>query len=135
MEPSNFLLHSIYTDLMKTTFLVSSWCLRLMACLCVALWLTGCATQRVDWAARIGHYTYEQAVLDLGPPDKQAKLADRTIVAEWLTDSGSTYAYGAPGPYGPFYPGPVSTYTTPSRFVRLTFGPNGQLTAWKRLYK
>ena len=120
---------------MKTVCSVCASCLRLMACLCVALWLTGCATQRVDWAARIGHYTYEQAVLDLGPPDKQAKLADATIVAEWLMDRGSTYAYGTPGPYGPFYSGYVSTYTTPSRFVRLTFGPDGQLTAWKRVYK
>jgi hypothetical protein len=120
---------------MKTAFSVPGSWLRLMACLCVTLWLTGCATQRVDWVARIGHYTYEQAVLDMGPPDKQAKLADGTIVAEWLTDSGSTYVSGAPGPYGPFYPGYVSTYTIPSRFVRLTFDPNGQLSAWKRGYK
>jgi hypothetical protein len=29
----------------------------------------------------------------------------------------------------------VNTYTTPSQFLRLTFGSNGQLTAWKKLYK
>jgi hypothetical protein len=120
---------------MKTSFLISGRCFQLMACLCVTLWLAGCATQRVDWAARIGHYSYEQAVLDMGPPDKQAKLADSTIVAEWLTDRGGTYAYSTPGPYGPFYSGSFSTYTTPGRFVRLTFGPTGQLTAWKRFYK
>ena len=120
---------------MKTVFSVSSACLRIMACLCVTLWLTGCATPRVDWAARIGHYTYEQAVLDLGPPDKHAKLADETIVAEWLTDRGGTYAYSSPGFYGSCYGGYISTYTTPGRFLRLTFGTNGQLTAWKKLYK
>ena len=120
---------------MKTALYFSRSWLRLLACLCVALWLAGCATQRVDWAARIGHFTYEQAVLDMGPPDKHAKLADGTIVAEWLTDRGSTYAYGAPGPYGPFYAGAVSTYSTPSRFTRLTFGPDGQLIAWKRVYE
>lgn len=120
---------------MKTVCSICASWLRLMACLCATLWLTGCATQRVDWAARIGQFTYEQAVLDMGPPDKQAKLSDGTIVAEWLVDRGSTFAYSTPGPYGPFYLGYVNTYTTPSRFVRLTFDPNGQLTAWKRLYK
>jgi hypothetical protein len=29
----------------------------------------------------------------------------------------------------------VNTYTTPSQFLRLTFGPNGQLAASKKLYK
>jgi hypothetical protein len=29
----------------------------------------------------------------------------------------------------------VNTYTTPSQFLRLTFGSNGQFTAWKKLYK
>jgi hypothetical protein len=120
---------------MKTAFFLSNSCLRMMACLCIALWLAGCATQRVDWAARIGHYTYEQAVLEMGPPDKQAKLGDGTIVAEWLTDRGGTYAYSTPGPCGPFYSGPFSTYTAPNRFMRLTFGPTGQLSAWNKFYK
>ena len=122
-------------DTMKTTHSISSSSLRLLACLSVTLWLVGCATHRVDWAARVGHYSYDQAVTDLGPPDKQAKLTDGSTVAEWLTDRGGTYAYSSPGPYGPFYSSAVSTYTTPSRFVRLTFRPNGQLTAWKKLYK
>ena len=120
---------------MKTGFSVSNSCLRIIACLCVTLWLTGCATPRVDWTARVGHYTYEQAVLDMGPPEKEAKLADGTIVAEWLLNRSATYAYGTPSPYGPYSSGYISTYTTPSRFLRLTFGPNGQLTAWKKLYK
>jgi len=29
----------------------------------------------------------------------------------------------------------VNTYTTPRQFLRLTFGPDGQLIAWKKLYK
>jgi hypothetical protein len=120
---------------MKPAFAVSTFCLQLMACVGLTLWLTGCATQRVDWPARVGHYTYDQAVTEMGPPDKQAKLNDGTLVAEWLMDRGGTYAYNTPGPYGPFYPSYVNTYTAPSRFVRLTFGPDGQLTAWKRFYK
>ena len=117
---------------MKTAFSISSW---IMADLCVTLWLAGCATQRVDWAGRVGQYTYEQAVLDMGPADKHAKLADGTIVAEWLISRGSTYAYGSPGAYGPYYSGYINTYTTPNSYLRLTFGPSGQLTAWKKFYK
>lgn len=120
---------------MKTGFAISSPGLRLAACLCAALWLAGCATQHVDWAGRVGHYTYEQAVLDMGPPDKQAKLADGTVVAEWLLNRGYTYVYGAPGPYGPFWGGTASAYTTPSMYMRLTFGPDSQLTAWKKTYR
>ena len=118
---------------MKTLFSRSSFGLWMLACLCLTL--AGCATTRVDWAARVGHYTYEQAVTELGPPDKQAKLDDGTRVAEWLTNRGYAYTYASPGAYGPFYPGYVNTYNAPSQFLRLTFGTNGQLAAWKKLYK
>ncbi len=119
---------------MKTARVVSC-SHRLVACLCVTSWLAGCATHRVDWAARVGHYTYEQAVVDMGPPDKQAKLNDGTIVAEWLINRGYAYTYTSPNPYPLFYPGPLTTYTAPSQFLRLTFDPDGQLTNWKKLYK
>ncbi len=123
---------------MQTAFCISRLCLRLTACVCAVLWLAGCATQRVDWAARVGHYTYDQAVLEIGPPENQAKLADGTIVAEWLLMRGTTYIYGTPGfygPYGPYYAGPATAQTSPSSFIRLTFGPNGQLAAWKKVYR
>jgi hypothetical protein len=55
---------------MKTASTVAPFCLRLMACVGLVLWLTGCASMRVDWGTRIGHYTYDQAVTDMGPPDK-----------------------------------------------------------------
>jgi len=120
---------------MKTSFSISNMCLRLMACLGVTVWLAGCATQRVDWNARVGHYTFDQAVMDMGPPDKQAKLADGTIVGEWLINRGATYVYGTPGPYGYYYAGPMTAQTTPSRFLRLTFGADGQLVTWKKAYR
>lgn len=120
---------------MRTRFSISRQGLRLAACLCAMLWLVGCATHRVDWNARVGHYTYNQAVLDMGPPDREAKLADGTSVGEWLLNRGYTYVYATPGPYGPFWGGTASAYTTPSLFMRLTFGPDGQLTAWKKTYR
>jgi hypothetical protein len=106
-----------------------------MAGLCLVLGLTACATPRVDWPARVGHYTYQQAVAEMGKPEKQDKLADGTVVAEWLAGRGYTFTHSSPGAEGPFYPTYPATYTAPSQFLRLTFGPDGQLAAWKKLYK
>lgn len=101
--------------------------------------LTGCATTpRIDWNARIGSYIYDQAVLELGPPDKWAKLEDQTVVAEWLTHRGYNYVYGSfgyPYWYGPYYPGIYPSYAysySPDYFLRLTFGPDGKLKTWKK---
>ncbi len=39
------------------------------------LFATGCATTRsVDWASRIGVLTYDEAVLEMGVPERQATL-------------------------------------------------------------
>jgi len=108
----------------------------------LALVLTGCATSKIDWAARVGNYTYDQAITELGPPDREAKLSDGTIVADWVTRRGYRYAYpvGAypwhcpPWYYGPFYPTYVDTYA-PDYYLRLTFGPDGKLKAWKKFAK
>src|SRR5208282_3567728 len=94
-----------------------------------AFLLAGCVTPRIDWVARVGNYTYDQAVMEFGPPDKSAKLSDGTTVAEWLTQRGQVVV--APGPYfGPpgYYYGPVApmyseTYV-PARFLRLAFDAN-----------
>jgi hypothetical protein len=106
----------------------------------LAVLLAGCATPHIDWASRVGGYTYDQAVLDIGPPDKYAKLSDNTVVAEWLTHRGYSYApapfaYAYSGFYGPYYTAYYGTITTPDYFLRLTFGPDGQLKAWKKFYR
>lgn len=108
----------------------------LLAAAMFMLLMAGCATQKLDWAGRVGHYTYDQAILEIGPPDKQAKLADGTVVAEWLTRRGYVYSspafgYGPWAYYGPYYPGSVDTYT-PDYFLRLTFGPDGTLSSWRK---
>jgi hypothetical protein len=111
---------------------------RVFAALVLCFLATGCATQKIDWAARVGIYTYDQAVLELGPPDKQAKLDDGTIVADWMTQQGYTRAY--PGyPYGtypywyrPYYYSYPYYLQYPSYFIRLMFGADGKLKAWKK---
>jgi hypothetical protein len=111
---------------------------------CGILWLflfalmawTGCATNKIDWGARVGTYTHDQAIVDLGPPDKQEKLTDGTVVAEWLIQRGRTAYVGGAGYYG--YPGsrgyygPTYIQSSPDYFLRLTFAPDGKLTGWKK---
>ena len=102
--------------------------------------LTGCASTKIDWNSRIGGYTYDQAVIELGPPDKYAKLTDGTIVAEWMTrrgysggSVGMAYGYGYRYHgyhYAPYY---LAEPPSPDYFIRLTFGPDGNLQAYKRV--
>jgi len=105
--------------------------------LLIALLLAGCATgPKIDWAARVGHLTYDQAVLELGPPDKMAKLDNGIIVANWITRQGYAYSTGGAVAYG-YYPGGVVVpgYTqsySPTYYLRLTFGADGKLTEWKK---
>ncbi len=102
-------------------------------------------TPRIDWSSRIGTYTFDQAVLELGPPDKYAKISDGTGVAEWLTRRGyyyypTPYMYGygygySPYPYGPYmYSYPYPIYSSDS-FLRLTFTPDGYLRSWKQFFR
>jgi len=101
-----------------------------------ALLLVGCVTPRIDWSARVDHYTYDQAVMELGPPDRSAKLSDGSTVAEWLTRRGQVVV--TPEPYfvppGCYFwpPPPVYSETyLPARFLRLTFDAQGELKACK----
>jgi hypothetical protein len=111
--------------------------------LLLSILLNGCATTpKIDWNSRVGTYSYDQTVLEFGPPDKLATLTDGTKVAEWLTSRGYSqgfittfgpefyhpYIYGAPG-Y--FYSGPPS----PDRYMRLTFRPDGRLLSWQKVMR
>ena len=112
----------------------------LLVTVMLSLMLTGCATSKINWTSRIGSYSYDLAVQDFGPPDKQAKLEDGGLVAEWVLHHGHSYAIGAMGRYGGYpgrYSGPVyPAYieTPPNFYLRLTFGPEGKLKAWKKLF-
>ena len=108
----------------------------MMPVLFAVLLLAGCVTPGIDWASRVGHYTYDQAVMDFGPPDKTARLSDGSTVVEWLTQRSQVIVTPEPyfaGPgcyYGPLLP----MYTQscfPARFLRLVFDANGKLKAWK----
>jgi hypothetical protein len=107
--------------------------------------LTGCASKRIEWTSRVGVYTYDEAVLELGPPDKEATLTEGTRVADWLIRRGSRGGYmGLYGPvtppfgpgryYGPAYYGYYDP-GMPDAWLRLTFGPEGRLVRWEKLVR
>lgn len=109
---------------------------RLFSCAAAVVLITGCATTRVDWNARVGNFTFDQSVSELGPPDKQAKLSDGRTVAEWVTryNSGPSVSVGT-GFYN--YPGSVGmvqTYGSQNyeSKLRLTFTTNSVLQKWTK---
>jgi hypothetical protein len=106
-------------------------------------WLVaGCAsTPKVDWNARVGHFTYDQAVAELGPPDKSTKLSDGSTMADWITRKSSSVSLGLGTGYS-HYGGGVGTSTgvgvvapvgsTGDHLLRLTFGADGKLKQWSK---
>ena len=101
--------------------------------------IVGCNTTKpIDWNSRVGNYTFDQAVTEFGPPDKQTTLSDGKLVAQWVTrrEGGSSFSVGTG-----FYTGGVGVgmgHTTgsayPDRILTLTFGTNQVLTAFSKNY-
>jgi hypothetical protein len=103
-----------------------------------AIFAAGCATSKIDWDSRIGNYSYDQALLDFGPPDKSAVLTDGTRVGEWLTRKG--YPRGSFTTFGTASDGTpvINSYqepATPDHYRVLTFGADGKLKAWRNVLK
>jgi hypothetical protein len=112
----------------------------LLAILALATaFVLGCKTTKpVDWNSRVGTYTFDQAVAELGPPDRQAQLIDGKTVARWIThrSGGTSFGLGTG-----FYTGGVGVGVGQSvgsgfrdRILTLTFGTNSVLTAWSKNY-
>jgi hypothetical protein len=112
--------------------------LRPLLLLLGVLAVAGCSsTPKVDWNARIGVYTYDQAVMELGPPDRTTQLSDGSRVADWFERRGSTMSVGVgTGFYGPRSGVAVGQTVRPGGagvFLRLTFDAAGVLVRWERV--
>lgn len=100
--------------------------------------LAGCATMKpIDWNSRVGKYTYDQAVTELGQPDHQARLSDGKVVSKWFAqpqagatlNTGMSY-YGSTG----FVANQPNNSALNERCLQLTFGTNGVLCDWSKTY-
>ena len=99
----------------------------------LALFLTACATTKIDWQSRVGNYTYDQAVLEFGPPDKDATLGDGARVSEWLLSRGRSHgSYATYMGRGVVY---VNNDVSPDYYLRLTFDPSGKLQSFRKYAK
>jgi len=109
-----------------------------LLCLALAFVTGGCkTTTAADWNSRVGTYTYNQAVLDLGPPSKQINLKDGRIVAQWITLHGNN-GFAAGGGFGNGNYGMGAGQTISQSYkdhvLELTFGPDGKLVSWAKNY-
>jgi len=99
---------------------------------------TGCkSTPEIDWNNRIGSYSYDQAVTELGPPDRKETLSDGKVVADWIERSrggGFSFGVGTGFSTGGAGVGVGQTVATGphDHVLRLTFGPNTKLVSWER---
>jgi len=114
----------------------------------LAVWLvlsllaSGCATRpklnpNIDWNSRIGNYTYEEALAEIGKPDAVAETGEGRI-ADWILKQSPTMSFGfgvGNAIYGPHIGTGVGVGTsiTPpphGEYLRLIFDPQGKLKAW-----
>lgn len=99
----------------------------------LVLLFTACASNKINWENRVGNYTYDQAVAELGPPDKMAMLSDQSKVAEWYTGRSSGVSLGVGTGVGPVGVGMgVPVGGNKIRSLRLTFTPDGILKSWSK---
>lgn len=100
---------------------------------------TGCkSTPQVDWQSRVGTYTFDQAIIELGPPDREARLSDHRTLAQWITHRGGSTGFTVGTG---FYSGPVGfgvgqSMVSPANdhILTLTFDTNNVLSAWSKNY-
>lgn len=94
----------------------------------------------INWGERVGSYTYDQAIADLGHPIVTGEsAAGRT--AEWALRSSPRISFGlgvGGGSYGPHTgigAGAGSTVSPPphGENLRLTFDPDGKLKEWTKV--
>ena len=108
----------------------------------IAATLVGCAGPKIDWSTRVGSYTFDDAVREMGPPERQATLSDGSKVVDWVTERGSRTGslgvgsrFSFPGRYGYYDPFMTAHLEprSPDRIVRLTFAADGKLQEAKRV--
>jgi len=135
----------VYNTLMQRLNMVGLCLKTFLVVLVCGFFTSGCqTTPKIDWDSRVGQWTYNDVVKDMGPADKVETLSDGAKVAEWMVQKGTTvpryevigyqdnYSY----PYYPYssqlgrtryYEGYRADIHFPDRSVRMIFRPDGVL--------
>ena len=121
---------------MKTN--LASKIVSLAVLLLAAALIAGCkTTTAVNWNSRIGTCTFDQAVTQLGSPDKQSRLSDGRTAYQWITLHGSNGFSGggafASGGYGMGASQPI-VQSYKNHVLELTFGADGKLLSVAKNY-
>lgn len=98
----------------------------------------GCASSqkakvnRIDWGGRIGTYTYEEALAELGEPNVMSESSGGRI-AEWMLQRSPMVSFGV-GLGGPGVGVGTSVSPPPSgEYLRLRFDKDGKLAESARV--
>lgn len=111
---------------------------RCNVCLLGMLLFVGCASPSIQWDERVGVYTWDDALMELGEPILVTDLEGGVRSAEWVTERsiGSSNQTDVPA-----YLRGETTRTdelrglsAPPRVLRLSFTPDGKLLDWSRNY-
>jgi len=84
----------------------------------------------------VGSYTYDQALAELGSPNKQTKMDGGKTVDQWITLANSNPFVGGayPGGIDAMGAGQPVVQTYKDHVLELTFGPDGKLVSWAKNY-
>ncbi len=103
---------------------------------CLILLASGCTKKpKIDWNSRVGSFTYDQAVIELGPPDRMTEISDGGKVADWVTGRTSSprmsFGFGSYGSSGGVGVGTGTGGDPIEKILRLTFDKSGSLVQWE----
>ena len=95
---------------------------------------------KVNWSERIGSYTYDEALSDLGKP-AVAGESNEGRFAEWILHRSPQVSFGfgvgsgSFGSHGGVGVGAGTTVSPPpsGEYLRLEFGPDGKLRSWSKV--
>jgi hypothetical protein len=100
---------------------------------CAGLLAAGCSAPPVDWKARVGRYSYDDAVREMGVPDRETHLSDGSTASEWLKARGMSEGTMVM-PRGAAIQD-FQTYNDPNTYLDLIFDKAGRLASWKLIYR
>jgi hypothetical protein len=120
--------------------------LRFLLLIVLTLLAGGCASgtkatiQDIDWGSRIGMYTYEEALVELGEPNVIGESAEGRI-AEWVLSQSPAVSFGfgfGTGSYGRHSSTGVGVGTSVSpppggEYLQLKFDKNDKLSGWTKV--